>query len=312
MRILITGGCGFIGLAAAKALRERGHTVRLLSSTRNGKEYEGFEVLRGDVRHEGGLTQAVSGTDAVVIAHQFPGFPIEQPEKQYTFHAVDAEGTRHVLDALKTHGQPKRVVYLSGAAVREELAGQHPGIDAKLAAERWVQKSGIPWTILRASIVYGPGDHYFSRLVQMIEAGPVVPVLGNGRTLSAPIHVQDLALTIAAALEDPRAENTIMDACGPNALSTNATLNLLMAALGQRRFVVHLPVSAVNAAAGMLENLPDPPLTRGLIGFALFDNTSHGVNADAALGLTFRPVDSGIREVYRKATLESDEKAPRG
>lgn len=303
MHILITGGCGFIGLAAANTLRERGHVVRLLSSTRRDKEYQGFEVVRGDVRHEGGLTKAVSGMDAVVIAHQFPNFPIEQPEKQYTFHAVDAEGTRHVLNALKAHGQPKRIVYLSGAAVREELAGKHPGIDAKLEAERWVQRSGIPWTVLRASIVYGPGDHYFSRLAQMIEAGPVVPVIGDGRALSAPIHVDDLALAIAAALEDPRAENTILDACGPNTLSTNAVLNLLMAALGRRRPVAHLPAWAMSAVAGALENLPDPPLTRGLIGFALFDNTSHGINADAALGLTFRPIDTGLREVYKKDQL---------
>ncbi len=312
MHILITGGCGFIGLAAARALRKSGHTARLLSSTRLDKEYEGFEVVRGDVRHEGGLTQAVTGIDAIVIAHQFPNFPIEQPEKQDTFRAVDAEGTRHVVAAFKAHGQPTRLVYLSGAAVREELTGQHPGIDAKLEAERWVKTSGVPWTILRASIVYGPGDHYFSRLARMIEAGPVVPVLGDGRVLSTPIHVDDLALTIAAALEDTRAENALLDACGPNTLSTNAILDLLMSALGQRRSVVHLPVGVMNAAASVLENLPNPPLTRGLIGFALFDNTSHGSNADAALGLTFRSVDSGIREEYKKAAVEGDRKVPQG
>ena len=298
MHILITGGTGFIGLAAAKTLREHGHTVRLLSSTRLEKDYAGFEVVRGDVRHEGGLTEAVTGIDAVVIAHQFPGFPIEQPEKQNTFHAVDAEGTRHVVSALKAHGQPKRIVYLSGAAVREGLAGQHPGIDAKLEAERWVETSGIPWVILRASIVYGSGDHYFSKLAQMIETGPVVPVFGDGRALSAPIHVDDLAAAITASLEDPRAENALLDACGPNTLTTNAVLDLLMAALGQRRRIVHLPVGVINAVAGVLELLPEPPLTRGLIAFSLFDNSSHGVNADAALGLAFRSIDAGIREVY--------------
>jgi len=161
-----------------------------------------------------------------------------------------------------------------------------------------VQASGVPWTILRPSIVYGPGDHYFSRLAQMIVTGPVVPVLGDGRALSAPIHVDDLALAITAALDDPRGANALLDACGPNILSTNALLDLLMAVLDQRRPIIHLPVGAMAVAAGILERLPKPPLSRGLIGFALFDNTSHGVNADAALGLTFRTVDAGVREVY--------------
>ena len=298
MHILITGGTGFIGLAAAKVLRGRGHTVRLLSSTRQERDYEGFELVGGDVRHQGSLTEAVTGIDAVIIAHQFPGFPIEQPEKQNTFHAVDAEGTRHVIDAVKAHGQPKRIVYLSGAAVQEGMEGQHPGIDAKLDAERWVKTSGVLWTILRASIVYGPGDHYFSRLVQMIKTGPAVPVFGDGRALSAPIHVDDLALAIAASLEDPRAENQILDACGPNTLSTNAILDVLMAVLGQRRRIAHLPVGVMNAAAALLESLPTPPLSRGLIAFSLFDNSSHGVNADAALGLTFRSIDTGIQDVH--------------
>jgi len=298
MHILITGGTGFIGMAAARFLQQHGHTVRLLSSTRLEKDYEGFEVVRGDVRHQDGLTEAVTGIDAVVIAHQFPGFPIEQPKNQNTFHAVDAEGTRHVISALKAHGQPKRIIYLSGAAVREGLAGQHPGIDAKLEAEHWVETSTVPWTILRASIVYGPGDHYFSKLARMIETGPVVPVFGDGRALSAPIHVGDLATAIAASLEDPRAENALLDACGPNTLTTNAVLDLLMTALGQRRAIAHLPVGVMNAVAGVLETLPEPPLTRSLIAFSLFDNSSHGVNADAALGLAFRSIDAGIREVY--------------
>ena len=299
MHILITGGCGFIGLAAARALRRQGHDVRLLSSRREGRR-DGFPIVRGDVRDPGSLTAAVAGMSAVVIAHQFPNFPIERPETHDTFREVDAGGTRHILEALKAHGQPERVLYLSGAAVQDSLAGRHPGIDAKLAAEAYVRGSGIPWTILRASIVYGPGDHYFSRLAQMIAAGPAVPVLGDGRALSAPIHVDDLAAAVAAAVEDKRGENALLDACGPDTLSTNAALDLLMTVLGKRRPMVHLPLGLMNAAALLLEPLPHPPLTRGLIGFTQFDNASHGVNADAALGLTFRGIDAGVREVYGK------------
>ena len=297
MQVLITGGCGFIGKAASRALRENGHDVRLLSSRWSGVQ-NGVPVVRGDVRDPAGLAAAAEGVEGVVLAHQFPNFPIENPKAHQTFREVDAEGTANVIAALKAHGQPKHLVYLSGAAVRDDMAGQHPGIDAKLAAERAVRESGIPWTILRASIVYGPGDHYFSRLADMIASGPVVPVFGDGRALSSPIHIEDLAGAIAAAFDDPRAQDALLDACGPNALSTNATLDLLMQVLGQRRPILHLPVGAMNAVASALERLPEPPLSRGLIAFSRFDNTAQGVNADAALGLEFRSVDEGVRQVY--------------
>ncbi len=297
MQILITGGCGFIGRAASRALRERGHQVRLLSSRWSGVQ-NGVPVVRGDVRDPASLAAATEGVEGVVIAHQFPNFPIENPRAHQTFREVDAEGTAHVIEAVKAHGWPRHLVYLSGAAVRDGMAGRHPGIDAKLVAERHVRESGFPWTVLRASIVYGPGDHYFSRLAQMIAQGPVVPVFGDGRALSSPIHVEDLAQAVAASVDDPRAHNALLDACGPNALSTNSTLDLLMQVLGQRRPVLHLPIGVMNAGASTLEWLPEPPLSRGLIAFSRFDNTSQGVNADALLGLDFRTVDEGVRQVY--------------
>lgn len=265
MQVLLTGGRGFIGLAAAHALRSRGHAVRLLSSTRAGM-VDGFPVVRGDVRDPASLSRAAEGVEAAVLAHQFPGFPVERPRERQTFQAVDADGTRNVLAALQTYGDLQHVVYLSGAAVGGQFAGQHPGIDAKLSAERHVQSSGVPWTILRASIVYGPGDHYFSALAGFIKNAPAVPVLGNGRTLSAPIHVADLAATVAACFENPAAQNALWDACGPNILSTNATLALLMQVLHRRRPIIHLPQPLVNAAA--------------------------------PLDLTYRSVDVGMREVY--------------
>lgn len=304
MQVLLTGGRGFIGLAAAHALRSRGHAVRLLSSTQAGT-VDGFPVVRGDVRDPASLRFAAEGVEAAVLAHQFPGFPVERPRARQTFQAVDADGTQNALAALHAHGDLQHVVYLSGAAVGEQFAGQHPGIDAKLSAERHVQSSCVPCTILRASIVYGPGDHYFSALAGFIKYAPVVPALGNGRTLSAPIHVADLAATIAACFENPAAQNALWDACGPNILSTNATLSLLMQVLHRRRPIVHLPLPLINAAAALLEYLPRPPLTRGLVAFAQFENISRGQNAAAPLGLSYHSMDVGIREVYGSSKEES-------
>ncbi len=292
MRVLVTGGRGFIGLAAAHALRSRGHAVCLLSSRAAG-EADGFPIVSGDVRDPASLRRAAESMEGVVLAHQFPGFPVERPRQHQTFREVDADGTKNVLSALRRHGRLKHVVYLSGAAVGEPFAEQH------------VQASGVPWTILRASIVYGPGDHYFSALAGFIQHAPAVPVLGDGRTLSAPIHVADLAATVAACFGNPAARNALWDACGPNTLSINATLALLMQVLHQRRPVLHLPLPLINTAAALLERLPRPPLTRGLVAFTQFENISRGLNAAAPLGLTYRTVDVGVREVYGRGKEES-------
>ena len=89
MRILITGGTGFIGKAAAHALRERGHDVSLLSSRWSGVR-NGFPVVKGDVRDPASLAAAAEQMEAAVLAHQFPGFPIERPATHDTFLEVDA------------------------------------------------------------------------------------------------------------------------------------------------------------------------------------------------------------------------------
>ncbi len=300
MKILVTGGRGFIGLAAAKELRRRGHDVTLLSST-SSSTVDGFRVVQGDVREQTSLLPATEGIEAVVISHQFPGFPVEQAEQHNTFREVDAEGTRNVLAALKQNGNLQRVVYLSGAAVND-TAPPHPGITAKLDAERYVTGSGVSYVILRASIVYGPGDHYFSRLAGQIRSMPVVPTFGDGRAKAQPIHVDDLALTIAAALEE-QAGSHLLDVCGPNTVSTNQTIKLLSLIItGQQKRILHLPVLAIKSLASvMAATNKNPPLSPGLIDFSLFDNTSHGTNADKVYDVRFRDLRQGLREVYGNA-----------
>ena len=114
------------------------------------------------LRKSAGLAAALEGVDELVISLAFPGLPVEQPKKGLTFMDVDAGGTQQLIAAGQQAGV-RRVVYLSGAGAGHD-AERH-WFRAKAVAEDAVRGSGMAWTILRPTWVYGPGDVSLNRFL---------------------------------------------------------------------------------------------------------------------------------------------------
>src|SRR5262249_32695477 len=116
MRVLVTGGSGFIGSATIDALRglERGHEVRCLTRDvdRPSPWGDAVRLVPGDVRDTVSLRRAVDGVDVVVHAVQFPNHPVENPRRGYTYAVIDGEGTARLVAACQAAGV-RRIVYLS-------------------------------------------------------------------------------------------------------------------------------------------------------------------------------------------------------
>ncbi|NTV45082.1 MAG: NAD(P)H-binding protein [Chlorobiales bacterium] len=303
MKVLITGGTGFIGREAAKVMVENGHEVRLL--TTKVQRYQcvampelpaaSYNVYSGDVRRYKTIEPAVNGVDAIVISHQFKGFPLERPQDQLTFMAVDARGTENLVKAAKLYGV-KKLIYLSGAAVHENGTTSH-AIQAKLMAEKAVRESGIDYTILRVSIVYGKGDHYLEGfwLKDLKEKGRTI-VIGDGSEKAQPIYNHDLAQLILRCLTDEKARNQLLYACGPDVYSTKEMLQMLMEVTKKHGKVTYIPTGFAKLAASLLGLVTTrPPITKGLIEFVQFDNTSHGgKNADEYFGMQLTRFKDGL------------------
>jgi NADH dehydrogenase len=124
---------------------------------------------------------------------------------------------------------------------------------AKALAERAVADSGVPHTIFAPSIVYAPGD-VFLTLLERMALLPVVPISGSGRALFQPIWSQDVADCVMAALERPAAGER-HELSGPETLSYDAIVEIVLRAAGRPRPLVHVPLGVVSRSLRTLEAL---------------------------------------------------------
>jgi uncharacterized protein YbjT (DUF2867 family) len=255
-RIAITGGTGFVGIHTSRALAAAGHDLRLLArGTRRGPRPAGAEWVRADVVGGDGLVEALRGCDAVVHL-----VAIIREKGRQTFTQVNAEGTANVVRAA-TEAGVGHIVHISAIGVDPDP--RYAYLASKWEGEQAVRGGAVPFTVLRPSLVFGPGDGFFTVLAKLIRLNPVVPVVGDGRALFQPIAVSDLARIIALSIERGPS-GAVHEVGGPDHLTYEQIIDIIKAETGRRRRNVHVPVGAMRPLAAVFERLlPNPPVTPG-------------------------------------------------
>ena len=173
--ILVTGGTGFVGGHLIRRLRRDALPVRALARHPDSAHALidlGVEVVPGDIADKTTIEKAVEGIERVVHL-----VGIIQEAAGVTFRTVHVEGTRNMVEAARKAG----VLHF----FHQSALGTRPGAKSEYHRTKWeaeelVRKSGIPFTILRPSLIYGPGDGFTSRLSEVIRRAPVMPVIGSG------------------------------------------------------------------------------------------------------------------------------------
>lgn len=293
MKVLVTGGSGFVGREIVRQLLAGGHAVRVLArGTRPA--VPGVEARRGSVLDPATLPPALAGCDAVV---HLVGIISEVGDQ--TYERVHAEGTGHVLQAARTAGVA-RFIHMSALGTRPDAPSRYHR--SKWEAEQQVRAGGLAWVIHRPSLVYGPGDGFVNLFAGLSRWSPVVPVIGPGRTLFQPVAVGDVARAFAASLVRETATGRTYDLCGPDRLSFDQVLDAILAATGRRRLKLHLPWVFAHLQATALEWLVGgllrrpPPLNRDQVRMLREDNVGDPGPMERELGV--RPVAfrEGIRQ----------------
>ncbi len=211
MKILLTGGTGFVGSGVRRELKALGHDVRLLvrpASVNKIDARESVEVIAGDVLDSQACLRATTGVDAVV---HMVGIRREFPQLGITYEAMHTEATYAIVDAARRNGV-QRIVYLSSLGAREDApSGYHR---TKAESEKIVRDSGMRWTFFRPSVIFGPGDEFHPLIADLVHR-PIVPVIDDGKSLIQPVAHHNVVGPIARSLTMPETQGKTFEIGGP-------------------------------------------------------------------------------------------------
>ena len=281
MRLLVTGGSGFTGRHVVAQAVEAGHDVLALARSASAAERiarAGGQPVPGDLDDPVSLDEAFGAGVDVLLNIASMGFG----------HAPT------VVSAAEDAGV-RRAVFVSTTAVSTALPA--PSKRMRLAAERTVRDSALDWTILRPTMIYGePGDRNLSRLLQLLQRVPVVPLPGGGQRLQQPVHVADLASAILKAATTPAAVGRTYDVAGPEPLTFRELVNEAAAAVGRSPVLVGVPLGpAIQVLRAYERMVPRPRIKAEQLERLAEDKTFPIDDARRDLGYAPRSFRDGIR-----------------
>jgi nucleoside-diphosphate-sugar epimerase len=251
MKALVTGATGFVGSHLAEALRRRGDEVTVLARSASKAAALGpldVRVVAGDLHNRPALEQAVAGQD---IVYHVAGVIAARSEAD--FMAANRDGTRNLIEAIARAGASRLVLVSSMAAAGPTIKGRPLRGDeaprpvtaygrSKLAAEQAVTDSGLPWTIVRPSMVYGPRDQEVLKVFRLARLG-VAPVLGDGSQELSAVHGGDLAEALVAAGTSSAAIGGTYYACHPEVFTGAEMARAVGRAMGKSPAVIRVPAT---------------------------------------------------------------------
>jgi uncharacterized protein YbjT (DUF2867 family) len=268
--VTIFGGSGFLGRHVVRALARRHDRLRvavrhphLARRLLRADEPSRIEIVRADVRSPDMVEAAVRGAGTVI---NLVGILVEQGEQR--FDAVQARGAGTVARAAARAGA--RLVHVSAIGADPHARARYAM--SKARGETLVLAAAPAATILRPSIIFGPGDEFLNRFAAMARVSPVLPLIGGGLTRFQPVFVEDVAHAVAKAVAGDTRPGTIYELGGPDVRTFRQLLEFVLATSGLRRVLVPIPFAIAGLQASVLQFLPTSPLTPDQVALLEHDN----------------------------------------
>ncbi|MBI2845276.1 MAG: NAD(P)H-binding protein [Chloroflexi bacterium] len=289
--ILVVGGTGFVGRHLAQHLVAQVEQVRVLARRPRSAIPPQAEFVPGDVTKPESLAPAMAG---VSVIYHLATIPKEKGGE--TFAAVNVDGVRNTIAAAQSAGI-KRFIYMSVIGAMPDP--RFPYLYSKWQAEEEVKKSGLEWSILKASIIFGPGDEFvrksaltvknvleasflpldappsiWTRLLAWGKFIPLVPIPGSGQAKFQPIWVEDVAHCLYL-LKNEKFVSQSVSVGGPEHVTYNQLVDLSQEALGLRRVKLPIPPFILGPLAGAMLALGlNFPVTKEQVALLAKDDTT--------------------------------------
>jgi NADH dehydrogenase len=290
--VLVTGATGYVGRRLVPRLLAAGLEVRALArSPESAALPEGVEVVRGDLTDPGSLGPASEGMATVV---NLAAVTADRKPPPGGYEAVHADGVAALARAAREAGVA-RVVHMSGIDTMTGDPG--PYLLSRRLGEEAVRESGVPWTMLRPSIMFGGPDAAFVRAMARLVRAPVVPVAGDGRVRLQLVWVEDVARCLVTLVTDDARLGNEYPIGGPDQLTYDEVLDAVGEAMGKDQVrKVHVPMSLVRVQAGLLQVLPSPPVTPAALELFDADNVAAPDAIPSQFGFEPRSFREHLRE----------------
>ena len=277
MMVLLTGATGLLGGALLDPLLSRGYVVRCLvragSPRASRLDPARVELVRGDAGDESALLRALRGTDALL-------------------HLAGVEYAPQAVEAARWAGVERVVVVSSTSAHSAYESRSGP----KVRMERVISESGLGWTIVRPTMIYGSErDKNVHRLLRFLDRSPVFPMFGPGTNLWQPVYHEDCAGGVYEALVRPAAVGKSYDLPGAEPLTYLDLVQTAAGALGKKPRVVELPLEPIRLSLAAAERLRVPlPVGSDQVERLREDKAYPYEEARRDLGYTPRPFRDGV------------------
>lgn len=260
MKVFLTGATGFVGSHIAARLVAEGHDVRALARNPEAAQQRlgaQVEVVAGDVVTGAGIAEGVVHCDAII---HLVGIIMEVGGA--TFEDAHFTSTRNIVVAAQA-AEVRRIVQMSALGARADGVSGYQ--TTKWRAEELVRGSGIPYCILRPSIIFGPRDGFVNQMLGVMRSAPLVrPVPGNGQYRFRPVYIDTVVDCFVQALTADAALGKTIDLVGPEELTLETILAEIAACAGVRKPAVKVPYPIMYMNAAILGAiLRRPPVTTG-------------------------------------------------
>ena len=285
--ILITGATGYIGRHLVARLVEQGERPRCLVRSRERAAallpIDNVDIALGDTTRPETLAAAVQGVDTIVHTAFITADRKQSAGNHY--EETNVQGTANLIKAAQDAGV-MRVIVLSGLGTKPDRPGSY--MQGRYMAEKMLKESGLQWTIIQPSVLFGKDAPFIKGLSDLIRTSPVIPLIGGGRIRFQPIYVEDVVTVIVKVLETPeQSANKTYTIGGPAYYTFTEIINALLHAMHKSRVKAPAPIPLVGMGAAMMEAvLPKPPLTRAAMALFTFDNTTDLRSVERDFGFT--------------------------
>jgi len=280
-KVLVLGGTGFVGGYVCSRLARAGHQITLLTRdaqrNKSSKLLPNTTLVETDVYRQQALRHHINGHDVVI---NLVGILNERGFSGKGFQRAHVQLPDTVMAAMREAGV-RRYIHMSALRAGE---GNSHYQRSRGEAEQHVRDSGLDWTIMQPSVIFGRGDSFLNRFAGLLKIAPVLPLACAGSRFQ-PVWVVDVAQAFVAATERPETIGQSYELGGPEIFTLRQIVELVRDLLGVKRLIIGLPKPLSWLQGQVLDFVPGKPFSSDNYKSLQVDSVVKGADGLQRLGI---------------------------